>query len=210
VCAAVAALAAVRLWPHGGPESTTALSRVELQPRDVRGMPILWLGDSYDSDGDGTPDMPLRLAKLETTAAFYDPRDGREIHPATTSYSMIYGTCTPPTPRPGGEQFGCPVPLAIDFFGVCNTPPLSTDAMPRVPVRGVDAFEVSADHIWIETADFTVSVMAWGKTIDEGKAHALQVVQNLMGANPEAAAFGRGTAFHALTSASACNLPSGR
>jgi len=207
VCLAIAAFAAVRLWPHGGPERTTALSRVETHPHDMRGMPVLWLGDSYDSDGDGVGDMQLTGAKLATTAAFYDPRDGREVHPAVTSYTLVYGDCTPPTPRPGGEQFGCPVPLQIAFYGVCNTPPLATDGMPVVPVRSVDAREEGAGELWIETADFTVSIKAWGTTADEARAHALEVVQDLTGANPEAAAFGRGTAFQALTSASACNLP---
>jgi hypothetical protein len=203
MCLAIAALAVVRLWPNGGPEYAGAGSHITLHPRDVRGMPVLWLGDNYDSNHDGTPDMRLTSTSLEDSPEFRDPRDGRLIKPGTKSYSMAYGSCVPPTPLPGNEQWGCAIPLSIDFYSVCNTPPLSNkDIMPRVRIRGVDAYEFIAGGLWLETANFTISVGAsWGKTSDEARAHVRQVVEDLIGANPEAAAFTKGTAFAQRTDA---------
>lgn len=195
VCMAITALAVVRLWPDGGSEHAGALSHITLHPSDVRGQPVLWLGDNYDANRDGKPNMQLTGARLNDSPEFRDPRDGRLIKPDTKWYSMGYGSCVVPTPIPGYEQHGCAIPLSIDFYSVCSPPLSNTDTMPRVRVRGVDAYEYSAGGLWVETADFNINIAAWGKTADEGRAHAKQVVEDLIGANPEAAAFTRGAAF---------------
>ena len=201
VCIALAAVVVIRVWPHGGSEPAGALSRITLYPRDVRGMPVLWLGDNYDSNHDGKPNMQLTSAGLEHSPEFRDPRNGRLIKPETKSYSMGYGSCVLPTPIPGNEPFGCPIPLSIDFYSVCSTPPLGgKSALPCVRIRGVDAYD-GPGGLWVETADFTVSVAAWGTTLEEGKAHNRQVVEDLIGANPEAAAFTKDTAFTPRTDA---------
>lgn len=202
VCMVIAALAVVRLWPDGGSGKAGALSHVTLHPRDVRGVPVLWLGDNYDANHDGKPNMQLTSAGRSDSPEFRDPRDGRVIKPVTKSYSMGYGSCVVPTPVPGYEQHGCAIPLEIDVYSLCDTPPLANkDSMPRVRIRGVDAYEYSAGGLWIETANVTISIAAWGKTADEGRAHAQQVVEDLIGANPEAAAFSKGATFAPRTEA---------
>ena len=197
-----------------GDDAVIARSRVQLDPRDVQGMPVLWLGDAYDGDKDGEAEMPLTSAELNDSPEFRDPRNGQLVKPETRWYSMGYGSCTPPTPRPGDEQFGCPIPLQLDFYSLCDAPPLDTTGMPRVSLRGVQAFEEAPGSLWIETADFTVSVhVALRESFDEQRAHAKQIVDDLIPANAEAAAFTKGSSFAPRTAAivqQKCGVPGAR
>ena len=78
----VAAVDIVRLWPNRGSEQAGALSGIKLDPRDVRGMPVLWLGDSYDANH-GKSNMQLTSAELNGSPEFRDPRNGALVKPDT-------------------------------------------------------------------------------------------------------------------------------
>jgi len=162
-----------------------------LYPPDARGLPVLWLGDNYDSNHDGTPDMPLVFSKIIEIPPARDPISGVPVRAPTHDFSLGYGECE----LSSGDEPGCGIPLSIDFFDVCAAPPLVTAGLTRVTIRGVAAAEVSPWHVWIETADFTLDVQAWGHVPDEAATNARQVVEDLVPANPEAAAFTRGTPF---------------
>ncbi len=165
-----------------------------LYPPDARGLPVLWLGDNYDSNHDGTPDMPLVFSKIIENPPARDPISGVPVRAPTHDFSLGYGHCGPPTPTPWPDEYSCPDPLSIDIFDICSAPPFDI-AGPHAAVRGVDAEWSTGGELWVETADFTLRVGAAGKTTDGASADAIQVVEDLVGANPDAAAFKPGTPF---------------
>lgn len=191
---ALAASAAIACRGGGGKATG---SQVYLNPPDVTGLPVLWLGESYDSDGDGKGDMPLVFANWSTTEA-------TQFHAANRWFSLAYGICTPPTPRPDQEeQPVCAVPITIDIYGVCNAPTLAAGARRGIQqVRGVDAVEREPGGLWVQTDSFSINVgVAFGKDDAENQALVKKVVEDLLPANPEAAAFGKGVAFRARNEA---------
>lgn len=171
---------------------------VRLPPQDVRGLPVLWLGDSYDEDGDGTGDLPLVEASMTSEPEFRDPRTGEVIRPEVREYTMAYGTCE----IPAGEEGGCPVPITLVIQSPCFAYPLAEEVIyKKQQMRGAQAMFFGEGGLRVDTADFTVLVLAVGVTVNESEQRAQRVIENLRGANPEAADFSASTPFRAVTSA---------
>lgn len=153
--------------------------------------PILWLGVAYDSDGDGTGDMPIKSAQAEQSKPFYAP-DGTLIRPASRSFYMSYGDCTIPA-----GQDSCAIPIAIVAYPACQAPVLSTEVLDgkTVDIRGVQAVVFGEGSLWVETADVTFIISAEGKSPAEKLEKATRVASQLEGANPKAASISKATRF---------------
>lgn len=110
--------------------------------------PLVWLGESYDTDGDGNGDLPLVAARKSTSKPLNAP-DGTLIRPGHSSFLFAYGQCKPPD----GDEGGCPTPVSIRVYSPCDGPVLS-DLVKRgaTSVRGVEAvIHGSGESLWIET-----------------------------------------------------------
>lgn len=141
------------------------------------GFPLVWVGEEYDSNADGSGDMPVSEAKEFITAA------GR-FAPETHGFDIIYGDCTIP---PGQEEGGCPLPVQITVYPACQTPELAEEAKgKKVKVRGVDAVVTIGGAIWIETEDFTVQIWHAVKGVSDHEKEALKIAEKLEGANDKA------------------------
>ena len=54
------------------PPPADARAVAEEQARTFDEFPLLWLGAAYDSDRDGTGDMPIKSARAEQSKPFYE------------------------------------------------------------------------------------------------------------------------------------------
>jgi hypothetical protein len=152
--------------------------------------PIVWLGESWDQDGDGTPETPLRSAKEFRTPG------GRFAEP-THGFDMLYGTCTP---APDQTEGGCSAPLYIVIYPACETPPLAEEAkVGTVEIRGVEAVITASASVWLETADFTAQIThAAPLKPGDPQDHvdkAIELAHQLRGANDQAAAIAETSGF---------------
>lgn len=144
--------------------------------------PILWLGESYDSDGDGVGDMPLTTARPEESPALTYGPTGEVVRPALRSFTLGYGTCTI---DPG--QQSCPVPVTIIFDAPDSAPTLSNSVKAgQLRLRGVDVAVESGGGLRVEAADVTFSVLVFSATPGEPLRQATRIVNQLKGANPKA------------------------
>jgi len=168
----------------------TASSDLSEKIKSFDEYPILWLGAEYDADGDGRPD-PLTRARIGTSAEFRDPTTGEVIKPEFHWFSVSYGSCK----IPEGEG-SCPIPLTLDFAAPCEAPPLSGVAKKgTVKVRGIEGIVQSNGFVRLETADFTVTILAVGSSPEEQTEKALRIANDLVPANEKARASLRGTEF---------------
>ncbi len=170
----------------GGSDSATARPVALENVTSFDGFPILWLGSSYDSDGDGVGDMPLSVARPEQSDALVGP-DGSVIRPATSSFGLGYGACDIATGRDS-----CTIPISISLYPVNATPDLAEEVQSGATrnVRGVDAVVFGEGELWIETGDVTMSISVQGGTPDERLTKATRVANSLEGANAKARAKG--------------------
>ncbi len=152
--------------------------------------PILWLGSGYDSDGDGVDDMPLRGAEEANFPAHFDFRTNQQVQPAIRSVSLGYGTCEIP-PR----ESQCAVPITIYIYPADHQLPVPAGGQRLTTLRGVDVFRYADGHLWIETADFTVSIgLSFRKGVNLTD-EALRIAANLYGANAKAAGITKDSDF---------------
>jgi hypothetical protein len=178
--------------------SIKADPEITLHPKDVRGMPVLWLGDEFDSNGDGKADMKLTLARRvyneEVRLA-----DGTLVIPEVRYYKLAYGDCEIP---PGAS--GCPIPVSIQLSDPCDAQPLARGAAPEVvAVRGMSV-DKGRGLLHVETADFALTINALAETPDKSNELALRVLNELHGANPEASDYARETPFKPRPAARLC------
>lgn len=105
-------------------ERTTAEPQIDVHPEEVRGLPVLWLGEAYDSDGDGDEDMELTVGQYNVSPELRDPATSELIRPEMRSYLIGYGTCE----IPEGVR-GCPIPISITIYDPCTAPPLAEEVV---------------------------------------------------------------------------------
>ena len=150
--------------------------------REFDEFPILWLGETFDVDPVSTTE-DLSSADLDVSPPLVDPNTGEAILEELRSYSVSYGTCVPP---PGSHQ-SCRVPLTMVFYAPCGTPNLAPALKKETKiVRGVDAIVEIDGKLRIETAEFTVIISPPGADPDDVTANAVQIAENLYGANEKA------------------------
>jgi hypothetical protein len=168
---------------------------IQLHPSEVTGLPVLWLGESYDEDGDGTGDLPLTGASFHSSPELRNPRDGSLIRPQVSFYSMAYGSCSVPE----GDEGGCPVPITVVIESPCYAQPLAEGLVyAAVPVRGVEAHFFAEGGLRIDTAEFTVSVYAVEETKEKTEQRLVAVAEHLSGANAEASSYDMESVFQSI------------
>lgn len=151
---------------------------------------LVWLGDSYDVDGDGGSD-DLRVARSSVGRPFYNPVTGELLLPEIRTFSIAYGDCE----RPKGAS-ACPIPLGLLFSAPCDNqslPAVSTSR--RVPLRGIDAIVQHNGAVRLETADFTVTISPVADTYSGIAEKALRIAADLVPANAKAKSVLTGTDF---------------
>lgn len=160
--------------------------------------PVLWLGESFDSNGDGVGDMPLTAAMSEVSPNVDNPYTGTILKPEIRYFYMVYGDCTP---APGVES--CHDPVAMAFYPPDSAVLSYADSLrsgQAVPIRGVNA-SFSHGVLWIETADFLVNISVAeqpGSTAAEQLRMATRVANELRGANAKASAISDASDFRPL------------
>jgi hypothetical protein len=162
--------------------------------------PLVWLGDSYDSDGDGIGDVRISSEHAAHAIARVDPHSGKELSPVITSFTFGYGTCDiPPLAN------SCPIPINIDVYASNDALPSLSGVEGHVTVRGVDAAIFDRGNLWIVTADFTVSISpSFAKDGDDKLNKSLRIANQLYGANAKAAGVTK-TATFVLCRAAPCH-----
>jgi hypothetical protein len=154
--------------------------------------PLVWLGPSYDVDGDGQPDA-IRTARTASSPAFYDPTTGQLIRPEVRMFTISYGSCE----IPDGAS-ACPIPLTMVSSAPCETEPLSDIAKAgSVSVRGIDAIVQLNGGIRLETADFSLTVLAVADSDKGTTEKALRIARDLIPANAKAKSALTGSTFRA-------------
>jgi hypothetical protein len=162
------------------------------------GYPVLWLGDSYDSDGDGVGDMALHWANVLREPPFY--LEGRLVDPGAYQFDLAYGACTPLS---GRDE--CTAPISIGM-SAADDPQLS-DAVKTgqtVEVRGTEFIVFSDGDLYLHTPQYAITIAAGGLP------WAIGVANQLVGANPKGAYITRQTDFYgnALTGPRPTRTPS--
>jgi hypothetical protein len=160
------------------------VARVSDKIRSFEPFPLVWLGEEYDPGEEREP-MTLRSAGFSVSPAGV-------AHPEIRKFRIAYGTCDI---RPSRDS--CTLPLLLDVYGPCAAPPYSAPSIGKI--RGVDALS-DGDSIWLETAEFTVSVstafpVTEGQPPPNDLANAREVVVALFGANDAASHIGRDDDF---------------
>ena len=184
--------------PTAQPKLTAGAATVAAQAENTAtsfdDFPVLWLGPAYDSDGDGSDDMPLKHAGATQQNAFLDPRTGRELRPALRDFSLSYGTCEIPP-----HQDECTIPITIVFDPPdAQRPPLA-GVEQHLSVRGVEAATFDSGSLWIPTADFTITIIpSFARDGAERLNQSLRIASLLFGANAKASWITRGTDFHPM------------
>ena len=200
---AVWVLFALFLAGCGGSRINAGPDKISVQPSSVEGMPMLWLGEEYDEDGDGKGDLPLVLSDEFVVPATRDPRTGTVLYPEIRGFQIGYGDCEIPA---GAE--GCPIPVSITVYARCYAEPLAPEVKEEVvAVRGVNATVYGGGAVRVDTDEFSLQVHAVGDRedpVETGKQRALKVIENLRGANDAAREYGRGTPFKPVVSAQLC------
>jgi len=148
--------------------------------------PIVWLGESFDLDGKS---LELTGAR-KTCSPALSASDGELIRPAECSFFLAYGDCEIPA-----GQTSCRVPVSIKIEPPCNAP-LSNDVKEdAVQVRNVDAVVYSEGALYVETAEFLISISPPGATDKETLENSIFIAEHLYGANDKASALGPDTSF---------------
>jgi hypothetical protein len=160
------------------------VEKVREKIRSFDSFALVWLGETYDP-GQGREPMSLR-------GAGFSVRPAGRAHPEIRKFSMTYGTC-----EIGASRDSCAVPLVVDVYGPCAAPPYAAPSIGEI--RGVEALS-DGNSIWLETADFTVSVhtafpIVEGQPLPDDLANAKDVVAALMGANGAASHIVDGSDF---------------
>jgi hypothetical protein len=158
--------------------------------REFDEFPVLWLGESYDSDGDGTGDMAIREARASQSPPFVHPRSGEVIRAAARSFDVMYGDCEIP---PGSDS--CRVPLTMIFYPAGPAQELSNWVKTGevVLVRGIPAVVFGDGNLWVETEQVTFTISAWGESPEERLETATRILTKLEGANPPASDITQGS-----------------
>ena len=164
--------------------------------------PVVWAGEEWDSDDDGSPDTPVTLAREFITAP------GR-FAPETHGFEIVYGDCKIPE---GQTEGGCSLPLHIVVYPACETPRLAEDAkIGKATVRGVEADITASAAVWIETQEFTVQITHAAPLkpgdLDNHVDKALAVAAQLHGANDKAEQLTQSNGFTAKSPASCGEAP---
>jgi hypothetical protein len=170
--------------PAGATSTAASAGTIASRVTSFDGFPLVWLGTSYDSDGDGVGDLALSDAYYQQGRAFDDPRTGKELRPAIRRFTLVYGTCEIP---PGDSE--CTNPLTVVVFPANQE--LAALPLSTVRVRGVDATDFGSNGLLIETADFKVSIPA-------PRDDAMRVANALFGANALASWITKDTDFRPL------------
>jgi hypothetical protein len=172
-----------------GAPATAQPSGSSAELRAFTEFPVLWLGESYDSDGDGTGDMDLNVHGPAQSPPFNHPLTGELIRPSERSYGISYGSCDIPV---GADS--CPIPITIEFYPP-DTGSLSDSVKTgeKVLVRGIVATVYSDGHLWVETADVTFAILAVNGPRDGWLDSAIRVLSLLEGANAPASHITQGS-----------------
>ncbi len=167
------------------------LSTFEASVTSFDEFPILWLGEFYDSDGDGIGDMRISSAFASHGRPFIDPLTGKELSPAITSFNISYGTCEIPP-----KSQSCPIPISIMFYPVDTAAApdaVSFGSGPTERLRGVDARIYDSSKLWFATADMEFSISASGT--GQPREQARRIASLLYGANAKAASITKDSDF---------------
>lgn len=175
--AIITGVLALGLLPGSGapsaPRATAGVDCVQVAA-EFTDYPLVFPGPEFQG-------LPLtgcqRSKKPETRAP-----DGTLISPASDSFGFVYGTCTP------GPDAGCPPPVQVIVDPPCG--PMLSDAVKteKVTIRGTQVDVKTDGSLRIESGDFKASVFALAGGYEANKATAMQVVEQLRGANDSGAA----------------------
>ena len=155
-----------------GARSTSADLGLKTKAYDKWG--VVWVGESYDVDGDGDAEELVR-ARENRSPAVTNPATGEVLIAEFYDYQLIYGSCA----IPDGSS-ACPVPLSVVVRGPCFPFPLSDVAKKdEIRIRGVDGYVKQDGGLYINTGDFTLIVDAVGPTEEESTKRALKVAKDL-------------------------------
>lgn len=146
--------------------------------------PLLWLGTSYDSDGDGIGDQELVAARPESESAFLNPKTGQQIRPAIRSFAFAYGRC-----KIAPHAQSCPVPITIIFYPAASAPVPDEVVLsdPTINLRGVAATEYNGGSLWFDIAGASFSIDVFADNEKERLSQAIRIAEQLVGANAKAA-----------------------
>ena len=147
--------------------------------------PVLWLGEAYDVDADGTPES-LESAQRAYSPPVANPSDGRVITPELVSYSVSYGTCDLPTPDPNTGEQACRIPLTMVFYEPCSRKATTTVDGQPVQIRGTQGLIRALGIVRVYARDFMVVISAPGTNAREKETNGLRVANDLRGANAKA------------------------
>jgi hypothetical protein len=136
--------------------------------------PLLWLGPTYDVNGDGDEDS---LHSVDTST---DNRPTDLLGPEFHTFEMSYQDCSP---QP------CVEVLQLTFTAACGNPlPSSGSTEPgTIRVRGIDALIVSTGGLLIQTVQFNLWILAVGRDESGVLATSIEISDDLIGANTRAA-----------------------
>jgi hypothetical protein len=172
--------------------------------------PVVWLGTSYDSDGDGVGDMRLSSAYAVHGPAFTNPIDGTIISPQLTWFTLGYGTCKIPD---GKESCNVPLNIDVDPPGDPRDEVALSQARDEdhLTVRGADAIVSEGRILWIFAEEFTVRIspVAQPPPGQSRLDQALRVASLLVGANPKGSWITTGTDFHPKAGSAVSTGPAG-
>lgn len=176
--------------PYPASNSFASLETYTKSIADFHDFPVVWLGASYDSDGDGVGDMPLRSAYPTRSKAFTDRRTGAAILPPETFFGLSYGDCVI---QPEAQSCAPPVDIAV-------YPPIEpcsrfSGGEGVTSVRGVEATIFNRGSLRIKTADFIVTISVTANSSAERLARTTRIAEHLVGANAEAGWLAAATDF---------------
>ncbi len=149
--------------------------------REYDSAPVLWLGDKFDADGDGEPEMPISAFTAHAVNERAPIIDSGLV-PVTESVFLAYGQCELPR-----REGGCAEPIQIVIEPPCG---LFPEGAPHIEsIRGVETLGFAEGQLTLRAAEFTVTIFAVSN--DEAK----RIATALYGANDAAAGIAPGSDF---------------